>query len=423
MTNSYAFTLRALLNHRILQTLTLLLFASFVFAGDGAKLFKQNCAVCHKMTSQKLTGPGLEGVMGRVPSEKWLFDWIKDNEKLRKGGDGYANKIFADYGSAAMTVFDGTLSDDDIKAVIEFIKNPPKETTVAKGPETTSGGGENHGDDSSLNWTLILIGVILFLIFLIGVLRNVRQNLKKVLSEKEGSSAEEDQGFWGTTLQWMKAHKTWVAVIILAIFGYLLKESWYGLKDLGVYQGYKPEQPIKFSHKVHAGDNAINCQYCHFTVEKSRHAGIPPITICMNCHKGIDNGPTTGTTEIAKIYEAAGWDPDKQAYTKEQKPVKWIKVHNLQDFVFFSHQQHVKVGKLDCSNCHGEVKEMTVAQQVQPLTMGWCIDCHRKTEVAGMKDNPYYEDLHKKLAEKYKGQKLSITVDKIGGIECAKCHY
>jgi len=194
------------------------------------------------------------------------------------------------------------------------------------------------------------------------------------------------------------------------------------MMDIGVYTGYKPEQPIKFSHKIHAGDNAINCQYCHSTVEKSRHAGIPSLNICMNCHKGIDHGPTTGTAEIAKIYEGIGWDPAKQTYDPTKaKGIKWVKVHNLQDFVFFSHQQHVKVGKLDCSNCHGEVRSMTVAQQVQPLTMGWCIDCHRKTEVAGMKDNPYYEELHKKLAEKYKGQK--ITVDKMGGIECAKCHY
>ena len=141
----------------------------------------------------------------------------------------------------------------------------------------------------------------------------------------------------------------------------------------------------------------------------------------MNCHKGIEKGSNTGTTEIAKIYEAIGWNPETQKYDKQPKGLRWVKVHNLQDFVFFSHQQHVKVGKLDCSNCHGDVKTMTTAQQVQPLTMGWCIDCHRKTEVAGMKDNPYYEDLHKKLAEKYKGQKL--TVEKIGGTECAKCHY
>jgi hypothetical protein len=141
----------------------------------------------------------------------------------------------------------------------------------------------------------------------------------------------------------------------------------------------------------------------------------------MNCHKGISKGPTTGTEEIAKIYEAAGWDPDKGAYTKPERPIQWVKVHNLPDFVFFSHQQHVKVGKQDCANCHGDLKTMTTAQQVKPLTMAWCIECHNKTEVPGMKDNPYYESLHKKLAEKYKDQ--PITVAKMGGIECAKCHY
>ena len=144
----------------------------------------------------------------------------------------------------------------------------------------------------------------------------------------------------------------------------------------------------------------------------------------MNCHKGIQEGPTTGKTEIAKIYDAAGFDPSTGKYNDSKaNPLKWIKVYNLPDHVYFNHSQHVVVGKQDCANCHGDVKAMTTVEQKNPLTMKWCIECHRKTEVA-MEGNPYYDRLHKALKEKYKGQyDVKFTVEKIGGLECAKCHY
>lgn len=392
---------------------------SSVFGADGAKLFKQNCAVCHRLDGTKLTGPGLAGVAGRVPSEQWLFDWVKNNEKVKKSGDAYASKLNAEYSGATMNVMEGVLSDDEIKTVIAYIKNPPQEATPAA---ATSSSSENtKAEENPVNMYMILGGIIALLLVLAMVLRGVKYNLLNVIAQKKGEAEVTDRGWWGATIEWMRTHKRTVAAAIIILFLWVSKLEWDGLMGLSVYTGYHPEQPIKFSHKIHAGDNAINCQYCHSTVEKSRHASIPSPNICMNCHKGIDKGPTTGTTEIAKIYEAIGWNPETQKYDKEPKGIRWVKVHNLQDFVFFSHQQHVKVGKLDCSNCHGDVRTMTTAQQVQPLTMGWCIDCHRKTEVAGMKDNPYYEELHKKLAEKYKGQK--ITVDKMGGIDCSKCHY
>lgn len=399
----------------------LVLSVSAVYGADGAKLFKQNCAVCHRLDGTKLTGPGLAGVATRVPSEKWLFDWIKNNEKVKKSGDAYAAKINTEFGGATMNVMEGVLSDDEIKTVIDFIKNPPKETPAAGVAATSTEGAGATTESNPTNTYIVLGGIIALLLILAIVLRSTKYNLLNVIAQKKNQPEISDSGWWGETKIWMSLHKRTVALGIIILLLALSKMGWDGLMNIGVYSGYKPEQPIKFSHKIHAGDNAINCQYCHSSVEKSRHAGIPSPNVCMNCHKGIDKGPTTGTTEIAKIYEAIGWDPATQKYDKEPKGIRWVKVHNLQDFVFFSHQQHVKVGKLDCSNCHGDVKTMTVAQQVQPLTMGWCVDCHRKTEVAGMKDNPYYEELHKKLAEKYKGQK--ITVDKMGGIECAKCHY
>jgi cytochrome c2 len=388
------------------------------FAADGEKIFKQNCAVCHSMGTNKLTGPGLEGVMSRVPSEQWMHDWIKNNKAMVAAGDQYAVKVFNENNKADMTVFASTLSDEDITAVIKFVKEykPPVDVVNTPGP-----GGEAAPAEQGVNPLAILIGVIAFLIIIIAVLRGVRHSLKNLQNEKSGLPEEEAVGPWEELKMWIYSHKRTTVVIILIITGGLLSTGWYALKGIGVYKDYHPEQPILFSHKIHAGDNAINCQYCHSGVERSKTAGIPSVNVCMNCHKGISKGPTTGTTEIAKIYEAAGWDPDKGEYNKPQKAIKWIKVHNLQDFVFFSHQQHVKVGKQECATCHGDVPKMTTVKQEHELTMGWCIDCHRKTEVPGMKDNPYYESLHKKLAEKYKGE--PITVDKMGGIECGKCHY
>lgn len=388
-------------------------------ATDGEKIFKQNCAVCHSMGKNKITGPGLEGVMTRVPGGDWLHKWIKDNKAMIASGDAYAVGIFNSNNKENMTSFAATLSAEEIDATIKYLKDykPPVSTD---GPKTP--GGTGVPAEQAVNPLALLIGIIGFLIIIVAVLRGVRHSLKNLQNEKSGLPEEETVGPWREFKNWIYAHKRTTVVIIFFITGGLLSSAWYGLKDIGVYEGYHPEQPIAFSHKIHAGDNAINCQYCHSGAERSKTAGIPSVNVCMNCHKGISKGKLPGgTEEIAKIYAAAGWDPEKGEYNKPQKAIKWIKVHNLQDFVFFSHQQHVKVGKQECATCHGDVKEMTTVKQDKQLTMSWCIDCHRKTEVPGMKDNPYYESLHKKLAEKYKGQ--AITVDKMGGIECGKCHY
>lgn len=403
------------------------LFLLFIFssnplsAADGEKLFKQHCAVCHSLTDAKVTGPGLKDVGSRVPAGDWLHNWIKNNKKLIQSGEPYAVNI-SHYSESEMTIFETTLSDEEIDAVIKYVKEykPPVATT----PTTTEGGPVTT--EQGVNPLGILIGIIAFLIVIIAVLRGVRHSLKNVQNEKQGLPEEEAVGPGKELLNWIYTHKRTTAVIIIIILGGLASSAWYALKDIGVYEGYHPAQPIAFSHKIHAGDNAINCQYCHSGVERSKTAGIPSVNVCMNCHKGIPKGATTGTEEIAKIYDAAGFDPATGEYTKPSHPIKWVKVHNLQDFVFFSHQQHVKVGKQDCANCHGDVKKMTTAEQVSPLTMGWCVDCHNKTEVPGMKDNPYYESLHKKLAEKFKHlpkEEQVITVAKMGGIECAKCHY
>lgn len=412
-----------------------LLFLSFFLSinpasaqPDGEKIFKQNCAVCHSMGTNKVTGPGLKGVMTRVPNEEWLLKWIRNNDALIKSGDSYAVKISA-FDASQMTTFTN-LSDDEIKATIAYIKDY-KEPTAVDTP--TGDGGAAVPAEEGVNPLALLIGVIAFLIIIVAVLRAVRHSLKNLQNEKLGLPEEEAVGPWTEFKNWVNTHKRTTAVVILFIVGGLMSAGWYGMKGIGVYADpeqkleYQPVQPIAFSHKVHAGDNAINCQYCHSGAERSKTAGIPTVNVCMNCHKGIQKGKLPGgTEEIAKIYAAAGFDTESGEYNKPQRPIQWVKVHNLQDFVFFSHQQHVKVGKQECATCHGDVKEMDVAKQVQPLTMAWCIDCHRTTEVPGMKDNPYYESLHKKLAEKYKDlprDQRKITVDRMGGIECGKCHY
>lgn len=408
------------------------LFFAFSFglkAQDGAKIYKQNCAVCHALTDQKLTGPGLAGVFDRAPKGDWLNKWILNNEKLIKSGDAYANKIYNENGKAAMTVFEGQLTDKDVEAVIAYIKNPPPPPGATAGAAAAGPATEKEEVKGGIDPLYLLLGAIVIIAIIIGALRSVRHSLQNSYNRKEGKAESEEISFSQEVKQWMGGHRRLVGVFILIIGFAGMKSCWNACYDLGVYydwetqKGYQPPQPIKFSHKLHAGDNEIACQYCHNSVEKSKHAGIPSVNICMNCHKGIQKGPQYGEKEIAKIYEASGFNPKTGVYDGPQNPIKWIKIHNLPDHVYFNHKQHVVVGKQDCANCHGKVKEMEVVQQQSPLTMKWCIECHRKTEVA-MEGNAYYDKMHKALKEKYKGQyDVKFTVDKIGGLECAKCHY
>ncbi|MFO0477598.1 MAG: c-type cytochrome [Bacteroidota bacterium] len=399
-------------------------------AQDGAKLYKQNCAVCHALTDQKLTGPVLAGVFDRGPKGDWINRWILNNEKLIKSGDAYANKIYNENGKAAMTVFEGQLTDKDVEAVVAYIKAPPAPTST--GPSVATAGGETNQAaeaEGGIDSLYLLLGSILLLAIILTALRSVRQSLTNTVNKAQGKPELEELTFAQEVKQWISGHRRLVGVIgILILFGGV-KSCWDACYRLGVYydyrtqNGYKPEQPIKFSHKLHAGDNEIACQYCHNTVEKSKHAGIPSVNVCMNCHKGIQKGPEYGEKEIQKIYDASGFNPKTNDYDNSQNPIKWIKVHNLPDHVYFNHSQHVVVGKQECATCHGDLKKMTVAEQKAPLTMKWCIECHRKTEVA-MEGNAYYDKIHRALKEKYKGQyDVKFTVESIGGLECAKCHY
>jgi cytochrome c553 len=181
--------------------------------------------------------------------------------------------------------------------------------------------------------------------------------------------------------------------------------------DLGRSPDYQPDQPIKFSHKVHAGQNQTDCLYCHFNAEESKFAGIPPANVCNNCHVLVKEGSRSGRFEIAKIYHAL----------ETNKSIEWVKVYNVPDHVYFNHSQHVSAGKIDCMTCHGDVASMDEVVQVNDLSMGWCIECHRDTEVQF--DNRFYgkyEQLHKDLRE---GKIDKVSVEQIGGLDCMKCHY
>ena len=392
-------------------------------AQDGAKLFKGNCASCHKPTDQKLVGPGLKGVKSRWPDNAKLISWVKNSTEFLKTGDAYANKLYEDYGKSIMPA--QALSDAEINAVIDWADKggdaPAASTADAKTAVTGTGDSESNND--TYFYVLLVVGLIL--IILIRVLGTVNKSLKTLADEKQGIVTEIKPVLspYKTFRYWASQNKKLVALIGLFFVSWLLKQGWDGLMGIGIYQGYAPEQPIKFSHQIHAGQNQIACVYCHSGVEKSKHANIPSANVCMNCHAYIQEGPVDGKVEIGKIYAALDYNPETRVYGPNKKPIEWIRVHNLPDHVYFNHSQHVKVGKIECTECHGPVDSMAVIQQYSPLTMGWCIDCHRKTEV-DYKDNKYYEELHKQFVNDpayKKGDKF--TIGKIGGLECSKCHY
>jgi cytochrome c551/c552 len=403
--------------------LALILSGGMVQAQDAAKLFKANCGSCHKPSDQKLVGPGLKGVRSRWPEEAKLIAWVKNSAAFLATGDAYANKIYEEYGKSPMPA--QNLSDAEIVAIIDWA-DKGGDAPAAATPDAAGAGATAApvAETSAESYAYILIAVGIILLILIRVLSSVKASLESLVNEKKGISVEPKPVLSPTEQfrYWASNNKKLVAVISLILVTWVLKQGWDGMMGIGVYQGYAPEQPIKFSHKLHAGDNKIACQYCHSGVEKSKHANIPSANVCMNCHMYIQEGPNYGKTEIGKIYAALDYNPETRSYGPNQKPIKWIRVHSLPDHAYFNHSQHVAVGKIECASCHGAIDSMEVVQQHAPLTMGWCIDCHRKTEVDT--DNKYYESLHKQFVNdpKYrKGDKF--TIGSIGGLECSKCHY
>jgi len=201
-------------------------------------------------------------------------------------------------------------------------------------------------------------------------------------------------------------------IILLGAFAVQVKIITTDAMRLGRQIDYAPDQPVKFSHKVHAGENGIDCKYCHTTVEQGKSAGIPATNLCMNCHIIIREGTNSGKFEISKVVNAV----------EKGEPIEWIRIHNLPEHVFFSHAVHVGSGKLDCTQCHGAVNEMDIMKQQNDLSMGWCVNCHRETKV-NFAENPYY-DQYEKLHDDLKAGVIdSITAEKIGANDCMRCHY
>ena len=392
--------------------ITLFLYYSSVLAQapNGEKLFKDNCTQCHSAGENKVIGPGLKGIHERR-EEAWLLKWVKGSSAMIKSGDEYAVKIFNDNGKVVMP--NQNLSDDEIKAVFAYVKAEGAKVPVVPVASTGAAGAE---EKKGIPGMLILAVVILAILAV--VLNRVKKGLEKALLIKEGKPVPERVPGKIATKRWIRGNKKLIAVILLFLFFWGSWKGWYALAGIGISQDYQPTQPIKFSHKLHAGQDKINCQYCHSGAEKSKTAGIPSANVCMNCHKYIQEGPVYGKDEIAKIYAALDYDPATTKYGNNPKPIQWTRIHNLPDLAYFNHSQHVKVGKIECQKCHGPVEEYDYdgMKQFSQLTMGWCIDCHRKTDV-NTKGNAYYD----KLMELHDNK--AMKVEDIGGLECSKCHY
>jgi cytochrome c2 len=389
-------------------------------AQDGKTLFQNNCASCHNPIHDG-TGPALKGVTQRVPDEKLLHAWIRNNQAVLATGNPYFTKLFNERNKTPMNVFTN-LKDEDISAILKYVESYT--APVAVGPKPGEPAAES---DNSL-----LYGILTLILFVITlILLQVNSNLKKLSDDKEGVPASEPVPFYRN-----KAYIATLSVILFIICGYYLSQAAIGL---GRNKDYQPEQPIFYSHKVHAGTNQISCLYCHGGAFEGKHANIPSVNMCMNCHMSIneytgeklfreDGTEVNGTAEIQKIYAASGWDPKAKKYADVKKPIEWTKIHNLPDHVFFSHAQHTRAGKVQCQTCHGPIQEMNEVKQFADLSMGWCINCHRESKVQfyspetgeGNKFYSIYKSLHDSLG----AHKIdSVTVEMIGGTECQKCHY
>lgn len=399
-------------------------FSNIASAQDiaaGKTLFMNNCASCHNPLKDA-TGPALKGVDQHVPSKEWLYSWIKNSSAVIASGDKYANEIFAKWNKNVMTSFPN-LSNEEIDNIIAYVNS----VEPAGGAKTD---GEVKAEPAKDNtWLYVIITIILAL--LVAILARVNTTLGKVANEKRGLTNTKDMPFYRG-----KVFIAVMGVLILSVLGYWITN---GGAEMGRQQNYMPEQPIFYSHKVHAGVNQINCQYCHSSAEESRQAMIPSTNVCMNCHKQIneytgdplytnEGKEVNGTAEIQKLYEYAGWDPVKKEYKRkangeiDAKPIEWVKIHNLPDHVYFNHAQHVAVGEVACQSCHGPIQEMDEVFQYSPLSMGWCINCHRTTDVK-FQENGYYQIFEKYHQEIKEGKRTGVTEADLGGTECQKCHY
>ena len=375
--------------------------------GDVAKgesLFKSNCSSCHETGSSKSVGPGLKDVHKRHEFA-WLVKWIHNSQAMVAAGDPAALKIYNEYNKIPMTSFP-TFSEGDVQDILAYIESANSQTAVAAAPGAGGAtGAATQAEGPSALFVVLLVVLVVVVVLLSIVLLVVLNVLSKTIAgdkaEDEPSSGPSSGGLLGRAVRHpaILSATAWVFVLLV------VKTTIDGAFSVGVQQGYAPKQPIAFSHKLHAGEYEIDCNYCHTGVNRSRAATIPSANICMNCHGVVKKE----SPEIQKIYAAI----------ENDQPIEWVRVHNLPDLAYFNHSQHVNVGGLECETCHGDIKTMEVVEQRSSLTMGWCIDCHRTTDV-NSKGNAYYDKLVQLHQEEGKG---ALKVADIGGLECSKCHY
>ena len=384
-----------------------------------------NCASCHNPLKDA-TWPALQNIDKTFPDKEWGYKWIHNSAALISAGDPTAVAVFNKFNKTAMTAFP-SLSNEDIDAILKYV-DEYKAPEAAK-PAAAATGNE-HAESNSWVYTIITLALVLLVI----ILWRANAGLKRVANEKQGIPTEKE----------IPLYRSKLVIAITAIVIFIMAGYWLvnGAINEGRQQNYQPLQPIFYSHKVHAGINQVNCLYCHAGAEKSRQAMIPSSNVCMNCHKQIDQytgaadhklitaegKEVNGNEQIQLLYKYAGWDPTSKMYKRDAvgnilaTPIQWVKIHNLPDHVYFNHSQHVKVGQVQCQTCHGPVQEMDEVYQFSALSMGWCINCHRQTQVQ-FESNNYYSIFQKYHDEIKSGQRTGVTEADMGGTECQKCHY
>jgi mono/diheme cytochrome c family protein len=388
--------------------------------GDAAKgeaIFKSKCTACHKVDEQ-MVGPALGPQLDSETDDKWLVKWIQNNQALIGAKDQKALAIYNKFDQKSMTVF-ADLSDADALNVIAYVRADWKTIQAEKNNPKNAAPVEKGPSDIMV---YAIIGLIIIALIIVFVLSRVTKGLERVIASKPDLLVSQEPVDTTPVDKYALAkkllkNKKFVFFVLICVSIAAGSWTWVTLWNTNVHQGYQPVQPIKFPHDLHAGVMKIQCQYCHSGAYKSKNASIPSLNFCMNCHKTVK----TESPEVQKIYAALGYDPKTQKYdSTKSRPIQWVRVHNLPDLVYFNHSQHVKVAGIRCQTCHGPVETMKEVYQYSPLTMKWCIQCHKRTEV-NYKGNPYYEKLqqvHDLLAKHEK-----VTEAEMGGIECGKCHY
>lgn len=423
---------------------------SYSNAQDGETLFNSKCATCHT-PHKDMTGPKLAGIRElweENAAEGMLYQWVR-NWQVAADMDPFAAQQ-ANWSPAAMSFFP-TMTDEEIDAIFDYIDAQPDpklaSATADGGGSGTAGTSTSSGEKLNIWWYLLGAAALVVLI--------VYASMSKMLKSVEDAIPNESGEYEDVTKsdfdlkKWSWKNKKYIGVFGLIFTLGLVTWLFLALNTIGVVEAYQPSQPIAFPHDIHTGINGIDCKYCHNSANKSKTAGLPTTNVCMNCHKQIQ-GAGPQVEKIQKIYQSAGFNPEGGGqYGGETESIVWNKVHNLPDHVFFSHEQHVEIGKIDCAQCHGDMTKQNETVRVVPveelnqiegnvkltkptLTMGWCIECHDIKEVSsGPLDTQggYYEEIHKRLLENDKTlyedylKDGKVTVRELGGWECAKCHY